>query len=255
MNTPSDLAGPPSPGTAVPAELETALDAWNLGAAQLRPVWRNGVGGLTYAVAHEETGNSADFYVKWNPQGSGESLGNEAARLRWLHGRHPAPEIAGLIGIDGAEIMLTCALPGESAVAEQWKRDPEAALRALGAGLRQLHSVALDDCPFDWGVASRMRVGRVTPTSVGEALPIDQLVICQGDPCAPNTLLGADGNFLAHVDLGRLGVADRWADLAVMSMSLAWNYSEFDEAVFWDAYGVEPDHARIDYYRGLWNAE
>ncbi|WP_218125970.1 hypothetical protein [Sinosporangium album] len=39
----------------------------------------------------------------------------------------------------------------------------------------------------------------------------------------PNTLLHADGAFAAHVDLDSLGVADRWADLAVAAWSTEWN--------------------------------
>ena len=57
-----------------------------------------------------------------------------------------------------------------------------------------------------------------------------------------------------HVNLARLGVADRWADLAVMSMTLGWNFGDIDQSVFWDPYGTEPDPVRIDYYRRLWDA-
>ena len=42
--------------------------------------------------------------------------------------------------------------------------------------------------------------------------------------CAPNTVLDADGTYVGHVDVGRLGVADRWADLAVATWSTEWNY-------------------------------
>src|SRR5690242_5385406 len=52
--------------------------------------------------------------------------------------------------------------------------------------------------------------------------PVDRLVVCHGDACAPNTLLGDDGGWSGHVDLGALGVADRWADLAVATWSLDW---------------------------------
>ena len=62
------------------------------------------------------------------------------------------------------------------------------------------------------------------------------------------------GHFLAHVDLARLGVADRWADLAVATMSLGWNFDDVDEDLFWRIYGVEPDPGRIAYYRALWDA-
>ena len=54
--------------------------------------------------------------------------------------------------------------------------------------------------------------------------PIDRLVVCHGDACAPNTLIDDDGRCCGHVDLDALGVADRWADLAVATMSLEWNY-------------------------------
>jgi kanamycin kinase len=36
-------------------------------------------------------------------------------------------------------------------------------------------------------------------------------------------------------------------------MSLGWNYDDYDERWFWDAYGVDPDPVRIDFYCRLWN--
>ncbi len=56
------------------------------------------------------------------------------------------------------------------------------------------------------------------------------------------------------MDLGDLGVADRWADLAVAVLSLSWNYSGLWENELLDAYGVEKDPARIGYYQRLWQA-
>lgn len=68
-------------------------------------------------------------------------------------------------------------------------------------------------------------------------------------------LANADaGAFLATVDVGRLGLADRWSDLAVASMSLEWNDGAGLESLFWRAYGIEPDVERIAYYRALWDA-
>jgi kanamycin kinase len=78
--------------------------------------------------------------------------------------------------------------------------------------------------------------------------------VCHGDACAPNTLLDDDGRWTAHVDLGTLGLADRWADLAVASMSLDWNFGEGWQPEFFAAYGVRPDADRIRFYRALWNA-
>ena len=254
MGLPSDLAGPPPIDTVLPVVLRRALAALCLSEAHASAVWRNGVGGLTFAVASGGPGSPTDFYAKWNPFGSEESLVDEAERLRWMAGRHPVPTVVDLVVDGGEEVLLTRALPGESAVSARWRGEPQVALRALGTGLRQLHDVAVDDCPFEWGVDSRNRLAGGNAQDLGDAPDIDRLVFCQGDPCAPNTLLSRDEAFLAHVDLGRLGVADRWADLSVMSMSLAWNYRNYDEAIFWRAYGIQPDPQRIGYYRELWNA-
>ena len=80
-----------------------------------------------------------------------------------------------------------------------------------------------------------------TPSSLGPRPPIDELVVVHGDACAPNTLVGADGGWTGHVDLGDLATGDRWADLAVASLSLDWNYGEGHQQELFDAYGIAPD--------------
>jgi len=116
------------------------------------------------------------------------------------------------------------------AVDDRWKREPAAAVRAIGVGLRALHeALPVADCPFDWSaptrveaVRSRAAAGPINPTNwhqdlqhfgtVEQALdvlvgipPVDELVVCHGDACAPNTLIGDDGTYSGHVDLGALG--------------------------------------------------
>ena len=91
---------------------------------------------------------------------------------------------------------------------------------------------------------------------MGEPPPVDRLVVCHGDACAPNTLIDDEGRCSGHVDLGGLGLADRWADIAVATLSLDWNYpDQLRDADLFAAYGVAPDTPRIDYYRRLWQSE
>ncbi|HVB44647.1 MAG TPA: phosphotransferase [Streptosporangiaceae bacterium] len=134
-------------------------------------------------------------------------------------------------------------------------------------------------CPFSW--AAELRVertrraaadGRINPEdqwhpvhlglSISRALelaadipPVDLLVVCHGDACAPNTLLTGDGRWSGHVDLDQLGVADRWADLAVATWSTEWNYGPGWQDLLLDAYGIDPDPERISYYRLLWDLD
>jgi kanamycin kinase len=65
--------------------------------------------------------------------------------------------------------------------------------------------------------------------------------------------LTADGEVAGHVDFGSLGVADRWADLAVATWSTEWNYGPGWEEHLLDAYGIEADPERTAYYRLLWD--
>jgi aminoglycoside phosphotransferase len=52
---------------------------------------------------------------------------------------------------------------------------------------------------------------------------------------------------------GRLGVSDRWADLAIATWSLDWNYGHGWGPDLLAAYGVADDPRRRRYYRLLWD--
>lgn len=206
--------------------------------------WRNDLGGLTFRIG--------DRFVKWNPRGNGIDLQRERLRLEWLSSRHPAPMVVASGSDAGADWLVTTAVPGESAVGEEWRSRPAEAIRAIAAGLRALHAVSILDFPPEW--SAQVWAGR-TPASIGARPPIDEPVLVHGDACAPNTLVAPTGEWSGNVDFGDLAVGDRWADLAVASMSLDWNYGGGHQPLFFDAYGIEPDQRRIDYYRELWRLE
>jgi kanamycin kinase len=234
----------------VPGPIAAAADV-----DSVRPVWVNAVGGITF-----ELGDGPNRrFAKWAPHGSGLDLRAEEVRLRWAVRFTPVPVVLGAGTDADGDWLITAGLPGNSAVAERWRESPLLAVQAAGHGLRRLHDVLpVDDCPFDWSVTSRLarsiRWAESPDPALGAAPAIDRLVVCHGDPCVPNTLLLDDGAWSGHVDLDALGVADRWADLAVASMSLGWNYGDGWEGAFFEAYGVDPDPARIAFYRALWNA-
>jgi kanamycin kinase len=72
------------------------------------------------------------------------------------------------------------------------------------------------------------------------------------DQCLPNVPIDGD-DVVGYVDLGELGVADRWWDLAVASWSVTWNLGPGLEAHFLDTYGVAPDVERSRFYRLLYD--
>ncbi|MEU0564218.1 aminoglycoside 3'-phosphotransferase [Nonomuraea sp. NPDC005983] len=238
------------------------------------PVWRNQLGGLTFRL---ENGRDGTRYVKWVATGTSEiNLSREAERLAWAQRWASVPQVIEHgTNADGAW-LVTAAISGLTAVAPRWMADPATAAAGVGRGLRELHdALPVDQCPFDWSIDRRLaradeRIANGEgPDSwfaehqhldlakaralIGEPPAIDRLVVCHGDACVPNTLLHDDGGFAAHVDLGSLGVADRWADLAVAAWSTEWNYGPGYDGVLYDAYGIAPDQERIAYYRLLWD--
>ena len=226
--------------TGVPAPVRAAAAG-----QPVRLVWRNEVGGLTFRIADGR-------FVKWSPRASGLDLVVEAAKLAWAAPFTPVPAVLDA-GTDGSGWwLLTRELSGDNAVADRWRAEPATAVAAIGEGLRAMHdALPVDRCPFSWSVEDRLAKALV-PRPDGEAPPVDRFVVCHGDPCAPNTLIGDDGRWSGHVDLGDLGVADRWADLAVATWSTEWNYGPDWERPLLDAYGIDPDPERTRYYRLLW---
>jgi len=237
-------------------------------------VWRNALGGLTFRIDSTCGGTR---YAKWVAVGTPEiDLVREAERLAWARRWVPVPQVVEHGADAEGTWLLTAAVPGRSAVDPRWTAHPRTAAAAIGQGLRRLHdALPVHRCPFDWSTDTRL--GRADERiaagaradewssvhrhltvaearhRIGRPPPIDRLVVCHGDACAPNTLLHDDGTFAAHVDLGSLGVADRWADLAVATWSTEWNYGRVYDGVVYDAYGIDPDPDRIAYYRLLWD--
>ncbi len=193
-------------------------------------------------------------FLKWRPHASGVDLSAEAARMRWARTHVSVPRV---LELDCDELgcwLLTEALEGESAVSPRWVAAPEIAVAAIGRGLRTLHdSLPVQQCPFSWSVEDRLR-DAADPAALGAHPPIDRLVVCHGDACSPNTILREDGSVSGLVDLGHLGVADRWADLAIATWATEWNYGPGWEDHLLRAYGIEPDPVRTAYYRALWDA-
>ncbi|QYJ04158.1 aminoglycoside 3'-phosphotransferase [Nocardioides panacisoli] len=186
----------------------------------------------------------------------GLDLGAEADRLAWLAPHVPVPEVLGHGSSGSGEWLALSPLPGRSTVDPRCATaDADRLASAIGHGLRALHDrLPVATCPFDWSAASRLATVAVDQRrALGDVPEVDRLVVCHGDACAPNTIVDGAGTWVGHVDLGSLGVADRWADLAVASWSLEWNFGPGHEPAFFDAYGVAPDAERISFYRWLWD--
>ena len=261
-------AGAPGSAVTLPAEILEFI-----GGRPWRPVWENHLGSITVKVGHDERPQ----FVKWVPVGVPGDLAGEATRMRWAGAYTSVPVVVDQVTSDAGSWLVTEALTGGMAVLDRWKERPEIAVRAIGSGLRVFHdALPVADCPFSWSAEDRIgaarqraEAGEIDPAAwhdvhkplgaegalaaVSKPPPVDELVVCHGDTCAPNLLIGDDGEPTGWVDLGDLGVADRWADLAIATWSTTWNYGPGWEGALLEAYGVEPDPGRTAYYRLLYD--
>lgn len=206
-------------------------------------------------------------YLKWVPHGAPcPDLLGEADRLIWARSFTPVPRVLGAGREPQGSWMLTAAVEvggavATSAIEAQWRSRAERSAIAVGIGLRRFHdALPTDTCPFVRTAEARVaalpadRTRAVRPPA-GAPPPVDRLVVGHGDATVPNTLLDHVGRFAAHVDVGDLGVVDRWSDIAVTTRSVTRRYGSGLEPLVLAAYGVAPDHERTTYYRALWDAE
>jgi kanamycin kinase len=247
--------------------------------AQLAPEWS---AALAYRLIPELTTwrlthpDGSVRYAKVDTGGRYPTLAGEAERMVWAAPYLPVPVVVALEQVGASTVLITEGLPGRDGTDPLWSNDRPGLVRALGRGLADFHAAVGEEwCPFrfDLGraidhVEQRAAGNDIDPRgfhevhrhlSVAAAVALleetapgaEDLVVCHGDYCPPNLLL-TDGVVTGYVDLGELGAADRWWDIAVGGWSAVWNFGPQYEADFYEGYGIEPDPDRIRFYRLLW---
>lgn len=241
------------------------------------------------AVTHGESGagvfrspDGSRYAKVVGPAGVGD-LAAERDRVAWAH-EHGVPAPAVLdwgVGDDGGAYLVTSTVTGVPA-----DQLTEAGLRvawpSVVGAVRALHGLPVDDCPYrrdldtmlvraravvaadavnpdflrdeDRMVPAEKLLERVeTEADVRRRQEADDLVVCHGDLCLPNILVD-DKRVSGFIDLGRLGVADRHADLALLLTNTADTFPGFagDAAASLAAgYPADIDDDRLRFYLDL----
>ncbi|RLK58206.1 aminoglycoside 3'-phosphotransferase [Actinokineospora cianjurensis] len=233
----------------------------------LRGRWRT-VASRSYGTRVYRVEGRSTLYVKTTPPRRADDFrfnpSNEAARLGWLQERgFPVPEVIEVGASDEQSWMVMTEVPG---IPADTAPDRARAIATVAEFTRSLH--ALRDCPFDGSLSvttdwARRAVAsgvvdlddldpehdgwsghRLLEKLSGLPVPPEDLVVCHGDLGLDNVLIDPSTYELTGViDVGRLGLADPWRDLAVLVRDAGRSVLE--------VYGVGFDAERERYYRLL----
>ncbi|MER5972947.1 APH(3'') family aminoglycoside O-phosphotransferase [Streptomyces sp. NPDC002055] len=251
-----------------------------------------GVGGEWLPVTAGESGASvfrsadATRYAKCVPAADAADLTGERDRIAWLSGQGvPGSRVLAWYSGDAGACLVTSAVPGVPAD-RMTAEDLRAAWERIADAVRRLHEVPVSECPFRRGLDTMVAVAHdvVARNGVNPAfLPVEQqhtpppelltrltrqvprrrdqeaadTVVCHGDLCLPNIILDPRTlDVSGFIDLGRLGTADRYADLALVFASARETWADEEQAraadgAFAERYGISPDRDRLRFYLHL----
>lgn len=235
---------------------------------------RNTIGeaGSTIYRLHGKAG-APDLFLKHGKDAVADDISAEMERLRWLARHLAVPAVVHFARTPDQAWLLTTALPGRTAyqVLEEHPELRLAVVDALAMFLRKLHAIPVNACPFNSAHAYRLACARAridaglvdeddfdeeregwTAEQVWEAmqglLPLTpDPVVTHGDYSLDNLLIH-DGKVVGCIDTGRLGIADRYQDLAI-----AWHcLGEFGAPLqerFLKQYGIpEPEQDKLQFH-------
>lgn len=225
-------------------------------------------------------------YAKLASTARSAELAGERDRLAWLEGRGIAcPRVIDWRESDEGACLIMSAVEGVSA-ADLPAADLLKAWRSMVERLRDLHELPPDQCPFDRSlsvmiqravdVVARKAVnpdflpdedkeesGRELLSRLEPELPDrfnqepSDWAVCHGDACMPNFMVDPKSlRCTGLIDIGRLGTADRYADLALMLANAreSWT-SKAEEAeafdILFNTLRKVPDKERLAFYLRL----
>ena len=226
-------------------------------------------------------------YAKLATGPRASDLAGERDRLEWVAGKGMAcPALLDWRENERGACLVMSALPGVPA-ASLSGADLLEAWPSMADHLAALHALPIDNCPFGRELATmfarardvvsrnavnqdflpdedKARPARDLLARVEAEMPLrlaqerEDCVVCHGDPCLPNFVVDPQTLCCTGlIDLGRVGTADRYADLSLMLANAEESWTADGQAekaadMLFAALGIEaPDRERLAFYLRL----
>ena len=239
-------------------------------------LWSNiAVGKSSDKVFRLQQSDGVTYFLKIAHKLPLRDLQAEAEVLKWLADKLPVPEVIRFDEDDDRDYLLISGLPGVDTDSLIGEMDNVKLVKLLARGLRQIHRIPVENCPFDrtldtvmklaWfnvqndlvedGDFDDFRQGTTSEALYDELVrkkPANEdLVFTHGDYCPPNIII-QENEISGFIDVHRAGIADRYQDIALAIRSVNSHIGPDLETHFFSEYGIDnPDTEKVEYYQLL----
>lgn len=210
---------------------------------------------------------------------------NEYLMAQWLERQIPIPSIPSYCIKNSLAYTLMTKIDGDILCSEDNLADPHKLIEMVAQGMKMLWEIDVRECPYSTSrlderlkaaeynvINGLVDLDNVEPETFGpngfknpeELLawlknnrPEEDIVLTHGDFCLPNVFV-KDGYISGFIDLGKMGPADRWQDIAIAIRSLDHNFNgkytdgkkiyDFNPQMLVDELGIAWDERKYRYY-------
>lgn len=195
------------------------------------------------------------------------SVKREAEVMNWCSGKLNVPAVIEYGERNELEYLIMTKIEGQHI--DEFIKIPELYVSYLAEAILLLQSVDVSNCPFSshldfrlkelnyllqnnladidmshWQETTAFTDSNELYKWLAENKPADEPVFSHGDIGA--NLFIRDGEIYFY-DLARMGIADKWIDIALAVRDIR-EYCPDCEALFFEKLDVVPDYKKIDYY-------
>lgn len=224
-----------------------------------------------------------EFVLKIQPQST--ETNNEAEIARWVGNKIPIPTIIEYCVVNGISYTLMTKIDGEMLCSAEYLEQPKRLIKLVAQGIKRLWEIDVKACPYQTSrLSERLKIAEYNvhnnlvdlnsaePETFGkngfsnpkELLnwlknnrPEEDIVLTHGDYCLPNIFV--KGNEISgFIDIGKMGPADRWQDIAIAIRSLKHNFDgkytggdkifDFNPQMLLDELNINFDEQKYKYY-------
>ncbi|MDQ7026797.1 MAG: aminoglycoside 3'-phosphotransferase [Anaerolineae bacterium] len=214
-------------------------------------------------------------YLKISRHDAQTPVKDDKVRLDWLAGRISVPNVLHYCENESQQFLLMTAIEGLHPMHNDLDWSPQERVEFLAQAAKCFHALPLEDCPFIARIDEQIEVARhridtahikthlletqwqhYSPHTLYEKLlslkpDTEDIVVAHGDLYPINIRAQpAQKSLLGYIDVGRMGLADRYTDLALIANAIRWHLGNDWLPYFFRAYGIETlDSQRLHFYQ------